>query len=291
MGVFVVKCLSRIPLWLSYRTLAPLLYVLIFYVFRYRVKVASDNIARAFPEQTEKDNKQLLKRYYHYLAEMFCEVLHSPRLSVDELKKRMHFKNPEVVNDLHAQGKPVILVALHQCNWEWLLNSGCVTLDPQVEVIYKPLHNKAFDEYFKESRSKFNPILIPHKRAIADFAHRRDAFFLALLADQAPLKKRQKAWTKMFDRDTAFPLGVDFFAKKSDAVVVFANPVRVSRGHYEVEIEVISEPPYDDSFFIIEQYAKRGEAAIRNQPETWLWSNRRWSYSKADDPTLSEDSK
>jgi len=286
MGVFVVKVLSRIPLWLSYIVLAPLLYALIFYVFRYRVKVAADNIAQAYPAQSKKENRALLKRYYRYLSEMFCEVLRSPRLSADEMTDRINFKNPELVNELNAQGKAVVLTALHQCNWEWMLNSACLAFDSKVEVIYKPLHNKGFDAYFKESRSKFGPVLIPHKRAISEFQYRKDGFLLAVLADQAPLKKRSKAWMTMFGRDTAFPLGIDFFAKQSNAVVVFANPVRISRGRYEVHLELLTKPPYDDSFKVIEQYAKHGEAAIRRQPETWLWSNRRWSYTKDQDPTL-----
>ena len=290
MGVFIVKLLSRIPLSIAYRTLAPLLSFLLFRVFKYRVKVAKANIKRVFPAKSESERKQILRDYYRYLGEMFVEVLRSPYLSNEEFTTRVKWQNPELVNDLWAEGKSIVIVAMHQCNWEWLLHSATITLDPPLEVIYKPLHNRDFDAYFRETRSRFGSILVPHKKAISIYNHRKDPFMLVLLSDQAPLKKRKKVWSKMLGIDTAFPIGVEYFAKKNDAVVVYGWPTRVARGQYEVRLETLAKPPYsEEGNEVIDAYAKRGGEAILAQPETWLWSNRRWSYSKADDPTLAPD--
>ena len=289
MGVFFVKLLSRIPLAVSYRLLAPLLSFLLFRVFKYRVKIARQNLVRVYPAKTEAEREVILKDYYQFLGDMFVEVLRSPHLSDEDFLTRVQWDNPEVINDLWADGRSIVLMALHQCNWEWMLHSATLTLDPPLEVIYKPLHNKAFDEYFRETRARFGSILVPHKKAVQIFNHRKEPFLLALLSDQAPLKKRKKVWSTMLGQDTAFPLGAELFAKKNDAVVVYGWPRRVSRGHYQIRLEILAEPPFKgEGSEILDAYAKRGGEAIIAQPETWLWSNRRWSYSKAEDPTLKE---
>ncbi|WP_298633881.1 lysophospholipid acyltransferase family protein [uncultured Umboniibacter sp.] len=290
MGVFIVKLLSYIPLAVSYRSLSPLLSFLLYRVFKYRVKVSRENLARVYPEKTAQEREVILREYYQFLGDMFVEILRSPHLSAEDFLARVKWDNPEVVNDLWAEGKSIVGVALHQCNWEWMLHSAALTLDPPLEIIYKPLHNKAFDTYFRETRARFGSTLVPHKKAVQIFHYRKDQFFLILLADQAPLKKRKKVWAKMLGQDTAFPLGAELFAMKNDAVVVYGWPRRVSRGHYQIRLEILAEPPFkNDENEILKAYAKRGGEAIMAQPETWLWSNRRWSYSKSEDPTLSNE--
>ncbi len=65
--------------------------------------------------------------------------------------------------------------------------------------------------------------------------------------------------------------------------VVFASMKRVRRGFYEVYLEVIAEPPYEKfSSDIVERYARKLEAMIEEQPSAWLWSHRRWKFSRED---------
>ena len=51
----------------------------------------------------------------------------------------MKLVNPELVRDEVARGKPVLLLAAHQCNWEWLLLAFSTQLGMPVDAAYKPL--------------------------------------------------------------------------------------------------------------------------------------------------------
>lgn len=56
---------------------------------------------------------------------------------------------------------------------------------------------------------------------------------------------------------------------------------RVQRGRYEMSFEQIYDgeeqvPAYE----ITERYVRRLEAMIREQPELWMWSHRRWKHKR-----------
>ena len=70
-------------------------------------------------------------------------------------------------------------------------------------------------------------------------------------------------------------------AVKYDIPVIFINIVKRKRGFYELEYSLISEHPRDEEpDAIIARYASRLEEVIREKPEYWLWSHRRWKYKR-----------
>jgi len=287
MGVVIVKLLGRLPLNVLYAVVAPVIYFLLFHVFRYRVKVAKHNIKHALGHYTPEKQAKLLRDYFRYLSELAVEVLHSRYMSPEEYSERCPIKNAEAVEASWAAGRHVIIMALHQGNWEWLLSSMASTSKLPLEVIYKPLHNQSFDAYFYENRAKFGTVMVPHKKAFKAFSNRKKPFFLGLLSDQAPLLKRTKIWSQMMGVDTAFPLGAESFAAATDADIFYVKMVRKSRGHYEAELQKMTEAPYPKGEAkVTHAYAEKATESITEQPFTWLWSNRRWRYGKADDPTL-----
>ena len=59
---------------------------------------------------------------------------------------------------------------------------------------------------------------------------------------------------------------------------------RVKRGYYELSFERIydgQEPVAD--YEITERYVRRLEAMIRDYPELWMWSHRRWKHKSPAD--------
>jgi KDO2-lipid IV(A) lauroyltransferase len=59
--------------------------------------------------------------------------------------------------------------------------------------------------------------------------------------------------------------------------VLFAQCRRRARGYYEVEFREVAKPPYRrGEQRITARFVELAEAAIRSEPQSWLWSNRRW---------------
>ena len=107
---------------------------------------------------------------------------------------------------------------------------------------------------------------------------------LTLLADQSPAKNERKHWATFLNQDTAFIDGTDSLAWLTGMPVIFVTTKRRKRGHYHASFEVIAEPPYEKyAHTVVERFARELEAMIQADPSAWLWSHRRWKFSRSAD--------
>jgi Kdo2-lipid IVA lauroyltransferase/acyltransferase len=105
---------------------------------------------------------------------------------------------------------------------------------------------------------------------------------LAMVADQTPMKHEIRHWVKFFNQDTPYYVGADIIGKMLNMPAFFVGMIKLKRGHYEIYIKKIMEPPYEkEGFQITDQYNKILEEEIRKNPENWLWSHRRWKHKKS----------
>lgn len=262
------------------------LFVVAFYVVRWRVPLARSNLAAAFPEKSEAERSRILRDTYRNLGAALLEAIWGYGATAAELKRRVRIVNPEIVDRCRAQNRSVIMLAGHVCNWEWLLLAAGAHLSIPIDVVYKRLRLSGVDAYVRDARRRFGAHPIPHTNFLYEVMKRGDEpRAYALLADQTPLAKAPKHWIRFLNRDTAFFLGPERIARYIDATVVYVSMRRVRRGYYEVDIEVIAEPPYGDDAgpAIAEAYARCLEATIRRSPADWLWIHNKWKYPKPPD--------
>ena len=72
--------------------------------------------------------------------------------------------------------------------------------------------------------------------------------------------------------------------------VLYAQCRRLRRGYYEIEFKEVAQAPYDkESHAITDRYVALAEEAIRAEPQSWLWSNRRWKRDRAKEEAMAED--
>jgi KDO2-lipid IV(A) lauroyltransferase len=199
-------------------------------------------------------------------------------MSKQTLAKRVHFTNPEVFQDCIEQQQSMLLLAIHQSNWEWLLLAFSAKFPFPIDVVYKPLHNQTLDKLIKRSRQAHGAGLINSKSAGKEILRKRREFRgFVLVADQSPSGNEKKYWQTFLNRPAAFHLGPKKIADMVGYPVFYIQMHRVKRGYYEVNIKKISEPPYDkENFDLLVKYRKAAEQAIIEQPETFLWANQKW---------------
>jgi KDO2-lipid IV(A) lauroyltransferase len=272
------RLLSRLPLPLLYLLAWPG-YLLLYYGAGYRREVVLQNLSRAFPEKSAGEIAELAKRFYRQLVEVALEILRTRHMSADEIRRRVTVINPQLLREYSNDFKDsVVMLAIHQGNWEWMLHGVKLHLDIPIDPVYKPLHNSRLNQLILEIRSQFGSRPIPIASAARDILRRRREFRLfVLVADQAPIEGERSYWTRFMNRQAAFYEGGEAIAKMTGYPVLFARCRRRSRGHYEVEFSEVARPPYDgEDHRIVEKYVRLAEQAIRAEPESWLWSNRRW---------------
>jgi KDO2-lipid IV(A) lauroyltransferase len=288
-----MSILLRILAWFPLALLYPLgwaLFFVTFYVVRWRVPLARANIDGALPELPPAERARILRDCYRNLGQTLLEGIWGYGASADALRNRVTFLNPEVVERCKAERRSAVMLAGHVCNWEWLLLAAGAHLGIPIDVVYKPLRLAGVDAYVRDARRRFGANPIPHRSFLYEVMRRGDEpRAYALLADQTPLKRTSKHWIRFLNRDTAFFLGPEQIARYVDATVMYVAMKRVARGRYEVHFSVIAEPPYGDEsgIEIVEAYARRLEATIRESPADWLWIHNKWKYPKPAD-TASE---
>lgn len=277
---FSIYLASLLPFWVLYR-LSDGLFVLLYYVFRYRRRVVSDNLRRAFPEKSEKERRRIAFKFYRFLPDIMVEAIKMRTMSPEAVKRRLVFPNREVVTDHLKAGRSVIGVTAHYGNWELGIHGLCLMMDDPVLIIYKPLSNKKFQEVYNRIRARFGAILVPMKQTLRKIVSMRHQPHISMfVADQTP--GRKDAYTAMDFLGTYTPVynGVERIAKLTGFPVVFCRIDRVKRGHYSCVFEtIVDDPaalPADDAITAI--HTRYTESLIRNKPELWLWSHKRWKW-------------
>jgi KDO2-lipid IV(A) lauroyltransferase len=285
MNIFL-RLLAWTPLPLLY-VYGDILYFITFYVARWRVDLARRNLAAAFPDMPAAERETILRQNYRNLARTLMEAIWGSRASGEALMRRVAFENPAVIEKYKAAKQSVVLLTAHTCNWEWLLLAAGARFGIPIDAVYKTLRLKVVDAFTREMRSRFGGNPIPFENFVFELLKRAgEARAYGLLADQTPVKRMPKYWTKFLNQDTAFFLGPERIARYLDAPVLYVEMKRAGAGRYSVHLHVLAEPPYEDEdagVKIAEAYARGLEATIRAHPADWLWIHNKWKYARPAD--------
>jgi KDO2-lipid IV(A) lauroyltransferase len=259
-------------------------YFLSFYLIRYRKKVVAENLTYAFPEKSGPEIQKIAKGFYQHFCDSLFESLKVLGMSNQELNKRFRFKNLEIFEEIFNSGKSIVLVSGHQGNWEWMIGIQ-MKIQHKFLAIYKPLADPNFDRILKEIREKFangGELVAMNDIYKVLIKHRQQEIKTAtwFLADQTP-PKDYPFWTHFMNRETPFFTGPARIARKFDQPVVFMHIKKIRRGYYEAEFtKLVEAPKLLSEAQIAEKYIRKIEDGIREQPEFWLWSHRRWKHKK-----------
>jgi KDO2-lipid IV(A) lauroyltransferase len=279
--VWWARLLGRVPLAALYG-LASVVGWLTFHFFPYRKHLVLENLGKAFPAFDERQLREVMRRYYLGFAQMLMEIIKSVRMPAAELRRRVRILNVEAPRALLAQGQSVLLVAAHQCNWEWMLLALSIELGYPVDAAYKPLVNEWAEREMKKVRTRFGSRLVPAKDLLPDILKRRALVrAVAMVADQEPTTSEHKYWTHFLGRDTAFYMGPEEIARVTRFPVFFIAMRRIARGHYEMEFQPLAAGgAVGPSGALTERYARMVEQQIHAAPPDWPWSHKRWKLRK-----------
>jgi Kdo2-lipid IVA lauroyltransferase/acyltransferase len=279
LGVFFLYLLSLLPFWFLY-LISDVLFVILYHITRYRRIVVQENLKNAFPKKSKNELEQIEKKYYKYLADLIVETVKSISISDKEVKRRMTTTNTEIIEHYFSQGKSIIAATAHYGNWEMAcLRLGFET-DKKRLIVYKPLSNTVFNDFFNKVRSRFGSIMIPMKQTLRKMIeYKNEPKILVLASDQTPARDEAHHFTTFLNQPTTVFLGAEKIAQAMNSVLVFYKIGVVKRGYYKATIIPLAENPKQcEPFEITELHVKCLENIINEKPEYWLWSHRRWKY-------------
>lgn len=277
-----IYLLSLLPFSLLY-LFSDFVFFLLYYVIGYRKEVVTENLRNSFPDKTDAAIGKIQKAFFRYLCDLFIETFKTLTISKQQMLEHCYFtpESEQLLAELYEKKQSVILVLGHYGNWEWAGNTFSLRCKQRLYVIYHPLRNKYFDGLMYRMRSRFGTGLIPMRQTYKEMlAKRKDITATAFIADQTP-QPDNAYWTKFLNQDTPVFKGTEVISTKLGLPIVYVKVRRVKRGYYEMSAELLVEQPKGlEDGVISALHTGRLEQDIIDEPETWLWSHKRWKHKR-----------
>ena len=277
-----IYLISILPFWLLYRV-SDLLYFFIYILLGYRKNIVVQNLKNSFPEKTDKEIARMTRQFYVFFCDWTIETIKSITISRATAIKRCHFTNTEILDKYYKANKKLIFVMGHMGSFE--LGGAAISTHTnyQLHTIFKPLSNKYFDRLIKHKRIRFNNKVIAMNDTFRTMIKLKDTKELnatLFIADQTP-QKNNAYWTTFLNQETPIFWGTEIIAKKLNYPIIYLSIKQPKRGYYEITPELLCDnPSQTKTGEISEMHTNRLEQDIKEQPEIWLWSHRRWKHKK-----------
>ena len=275
-----IYLLSLLPFPLLY-LLSDGLYLVLYHVVGYRKEVINENLTNAFPEKTMPEIIVLQKKFYRYFCDLLLETFKTLTISRNTMLKHCSLDPAaeKIFSGFAAENKSLIIVMGHKGNWEWAGNTFGICCKHQLYVIYHPLANKYFNGLIYKMRRRFGSKLIPMKDTFRQIIKNKNELnAIAFIADQSP-NPEKAYWMNFLNQDTAVFTGTEKIAKMINYPIVYISVKRLKRGYYTLLAETLLVPPYaGGEGDITELHTRKLESDILSQPETWLWTHKRWKH-------------
>lgn len=262
-----------------------MVFILIYYIIRYRRKTVQNNLKIALPHLSETEHKRIEKEFYKHMCDMFLEMIKTLSITAEEMDKRFQFTNIEVVHEFEKKQKSIILMYSHYASWEWSIALGR-HISFKGYGIYKKIQNPYFDKLVRDIRSKFDATLINTKSTIKEVTQNQEKGILGLygfISDQTPRPQKTHYWEEFMGKVVPIHTGGEMLAKKLNMSTVFMKVEKVKRGHYQATFIPITDNPREiPDYQVTYRFIKEVEKQILEKPEYYFWTHKRWKHSKKD---------
>lgn len=283
--LWLLKGLARLPFGALYK-IADGLFIIIYYLVRYRRGTVEKNVRESFPEKSEKQRQKIIRKFYRNFADYIVETIKLDHVSDDEIKERLCFEGVEIIDSLMERGRSITAYFAHCGNWEW---APSVTLWSRFKAneeawfcqVYRPLKNKFFDEYFLHLRSRFNSRSFQKTTVFRDLIKLRQTGLPAItgfMSDQKPSHGDKDNHRLMFlNHPTAVITGTENLSRRLGNAVIYWDMYREGRGRYRIVVRPITEDISTMSpMAVTDTYMEMLSQTINRDPSIWLWSHNRW---------------
>ncbi|APG59251.1 lysophospholipid acyltransferase family protein [Christiangramia salexigens] len=269
-----------------------LVFFLVYYIIGYRRKVVTKNLKLVFPNKTDSEIKSIEKKFYRHMCDMFLEMIKSISISEKELKKRFEITNLEYLRELETMDKSIIIMCGHYASYEWMNALQLHGLKFKSFGIYKKIKNRYFDQLARDIRGRYDGVLITTYKATEKIKNNQNNGVLgnyAMIADQSPKLNRAKQWIDFMGIRVPVFEGSDRLARKLDMNVIYLHVEKKKRGFYEATFKPITEnATKEPDNFITKKFIRLLEQQIKNKPEYYLWTHKRWKHRNEPIPDHAE---
>ena len=252
-----------------------------------RHKRALANLERAFPDKTPQEREGIALRMWGNLGRVMVETMNIDRILTEP--DRLHVTNGHVIGRYKDKMGPVLIVTMHMGNWElgmWPIMLAGV----KPAGVYRLVKNPYVDRYLRAQRKDLYPGgLFGSRRAAGQDEGQKTA---RLIMDYVRQGGRLGFISDLYD---AQGVEVPFFgypaksmpiaamiARRVGARIWIGRCIRIgNRACFDINVNELRIPrtnnQAEDIRSITAAIQRQFEGWIRENPDQFMWSNRRWS--------------
>ena len=280
------RVFAAMPYWFKYYVVENLIFVLLRYCLRYRMKVVKTNLRNSFPEKDERELAVIRRRFYRTLAEIFVDTIKLAGLTPEKGRSLLTVKGLEEQKE-RVGGRDWIAMTAHFGCWEYCSFWGLYDPTQIVVAVYHPLRSRIVEAFYQRLRNGDYATTVAMKESLRFYLRNRAGgiggrnLVMGLIADQNPPRRPDSRWFRFLNQDTIFFDGGEKLALRCQLPVYFVKMERLRRGRYEMSFELIYDGKEEVAEYeITQRYVRMLEAEIRRRPELWMWSHRRWKHKR-----------
>lgn len=257
-----------------------------YYLMAYQRGIAKANLDIAFGDTKARREKTRIARssVQSAAATLLC-LLWSPRLTRENVDHAVDVDAAAIaeVRTISARGKGIIFLTMHYGDWE-LLGQAIGFYGIPVTVVQETMVNESLRALFSGLRACSGHQIISQRFAVIRLLKTlRRGGNIAMLTDLNASRKGGGVWVDFFGLPVFYTSAAAGLALHTGAPIVcgIAYPQPGGRSRFVYGPEVKFTPTGDNATDLRELSQKSlavFEQIIRQQPEHWLWTYKRWHY-------------
>ncbi len=248
-------------------------------------RIALANLDVAFGDaKTRAEKRRIARASFQNFAITIFGQFWTPRIGAETLAEIAEIDpaNLELIRKIQARGKGIIFVTLHYGNWE-LLGLATAWYGIPMTVVSRTMRNPALETVFLRLREQSGNKIISSHRAVATLLKTlKQSGSVALLIDQEVPPSLGGLWVDFFGVSVLTTSAVARLALRSGAAIVGCASYPLSDGRSRCVYEEINYQSTDDTDADVHAISQRCldycERVVRERPEYWLWSYKRWKH-------------
>ncbi len=234
------------------------------------------NLRIAFPERSPGSLFCLRLRFYFHLIRLVKDWLRLDKIDWEYLRSNSEFSLPLETIQRLAKARPVVFFTGHVGNWE-MANLYGEYISGDYGVLVRMQTGKLAKFLAKKREVRNIKIYYAGKNEKTMVRDGKETA-LGIVIDH---RVRSGIPVRFFSKGCFFPRGVLWLIRKLQAKAVASFVVYPYRGRrrYRLIIKQVKWKETEDDRTIAQRFTDELEKIVRNFPEQYLWSFKRWKFS------------
>lgn len=247
-------------------------------VARVRRDLVHENLARAFPEQSEAWRDRVARESYRHLGREALAMASLGARSAAEVRDRTLYTGWDELKAAVDRGRGVVVVTAHFGNWE-LAAASVAVRGVAIDGVVQRQRNRLVDREISATRERLGLRIIDRRRASKLVMPALAAgHVVGFVADQDA--GRHGVFVPFFGHPASTHRGAALFALRADAPLFVGVAERRPDGRYDCrtyEVEVDRSGPTEQAVQrMTAAFTAALEREIRKAPDQYFWLHRRW---------------